>query len=88
MSAAEPLNSAVASAKPTAARALAMPLSIKLAAGFLALMVVVSILAPLIAPYDFATQNLARRLRPPVFWGANGPTRLAPITLGAISLAA
>lgn len=82
MSAAEPLKSAVASAKPTAARALAMPLSIKLAAGFLALMVVVSILAPLIAPYDFATQNLARRLRPPVFWGGEWTYALGTDHLG------
>ncbi|MGL4440307.1 MAG: ABC transporter permease, partial [Bosea sp. (in: a-proteobacteria)] len=63
------MSSTAAAAKLTWSQALATPLSIKLAAGFLVLMVVVSVLAPQIAPYDFATQNLARRLRPPVFWG-------------------
>lgn len=52
------------------------------AAGFLLLMVAVSILAPLIAPYDFATQNLARRLRPPVFWGGEWSYPLGTDHLG------
>jgi peptide/nickel transport system permease protein len=82
MSAAEPLSGAVASAKPALMRGITIPLGIKLAVGFLTLMVAVSILAPLIAPYDFATQNLARRLRPPVFWGGEWAYALGTDHLG------
>jgi peptide/nickel transport system permease protein len=46
-----------------------LPWGIRFAAGFLLFLVAVAILAPLIAPYDFATQNLAKRLHPPAFWG-------------------
>lgn len=59
-----------------------VPWGIRLATVFLLLMVVVSILAPLIAPYDFATQNLARRLRPPVFWGGEWSYPLGTDHLG------
>ncbi|MFM9974075.1 MAG: ABC transporter permease [Beijerinckiaceae bacterium] len=82
MSFAKPVNMAVLSAKPPAVRAMGMRLSIKLAVGFLTLMIAVSILAPLIAPYDFATQNLARRLRPPAFWGGEWAYPLGTDHLG------
>jgi peptide/nickel transport system permease protein len=82
MRSAEPVNMAVISAKPPAARTIGMPLSIRLAVGFLALMVTVAILAPFITPYDFATQNLARRLRPPVFWGGEWAYALGTDHLG------
>lgn len=58
-------------AVPDRSRRLVMPLLIWLAASFLATMLIVAALAPWIAPYDFATQNLGRRLRPPVFWGGS-----------------
>jgi peptide/nickel transport system permease protein len=45
-------------------------------------MAAVSVLAPVIAPYDFATQNLARRLRPPVFWGGEWTYPLGTDHLG------
>lgn len=71
MSAAEPLAGAAVASSARSRFADGMPLGIRLALGFLLLMVVASLLAPAIAPYDFATQNLARRLRPPVFWGGD-----------------
>ena len=80
MSAAEPLAGAAVAGGARSRLSGGMPLSIRLALGFLLLMVVVSLLAPVIAPYDFATQNLARRLRPPVFWGGEWA-----YVLGAIS---
>lgn len=82
MSAAEPLTARVLTpgARPTIIGA--MPLSIRLALGFLLLMVVVSCIAPVLAPYDVATQNLARRLRPPVFWGGDWAYLLGTDHLG------
>lgn len=67
-----------------AARAgrLSIPPSIRLAMAFLVLMMAVSLLAPLLAPYDFATQNLARRLRPPIFWGGTWTYPLGTDHLG------
>jgi peptide/nickel transport system permease protein len=59
-----------------------MPLLIGLAALFLVVMLVVAALAPWIAPYDFATQNLTRRLRPPVFWGGDWAHPLGTDNLG------
>jgi peptide/nickel transport system permease protein len=59
-----------------------LPWSIRLALAFLAAMILVSLLAPLIAPYDFATQNLAKRLRPPVFWGGEWAYPLGTDHLG------
>lgn len=59
-----------------------MPWPIRLAAAFLVAMTLVALLAPLIAPYDFATQNLARRLRPPVFWGGEWVHPLGTDNLG------
>lgn len=63
-------------------RPLCIPFSIWLALGFLGLMVLVAIFAPLIAPYDFASRNLARRLRPPVFWGSDWIYPLGTDNLG------
>lgn len=73
-------TSAETPASPVRPRA--MPLSIRLALGFLSAMVLISILAPMIAPYDFATQNLARRLRPPVFWNGDWAYPLGTDHLG------
>lgn len=59
-----------------------IPATIWLSFSFLALMVLVAIFAPLIAPYDVAIQNLARRLRPPVFWGGDWAYPLGTDNLG------
>jgi peptide/nickel transport system permease protein len=59
-----------------------MPLSIRLAVGVLVTMVLIALLAPLIAPYDFAQQNLLKRLRPPVFWGGEWSYPLGTDNLG------
>ncbi|MCZ8375861.1 MAG: ABC transporter permease [Beijerinckiaceae bacterium] len=59
-----------------------MPLSIRLALVFLAGMALIALIAPLIAPYDFAQQNLLRRLRPPVFWGGDWAYPLGTDNLG------
>lgn len=59
-----------------------MPLSIRLAVGILVAMVLIALLAPLIAPYDFAQQNLLKRLRPPVFWGGEWSYPLGTDNLG------
>lgn len=59
-----------------------MPWSIRLALAFIAAMILIAFLAPLIAPYDFATQNLARRLRPPVFRGGEWAYALGTDHLG------
>lgn len=60
----------------------AMPLPIALSAAFLAAILAVAAFAPWLAPYDFATQNLARRLRPPVFWGGDWTYPLGTDNLG------
>ncbi|MCZ8272931.1 MAG: ABC transporter permease [Microcystis sp. LE19-4.1E] len=60
----------------------ALPLLVGFAAGFLILMLAIAVLAPWIAPHDFATQNLARRLRPPVFWGGDWTYPLGTDNLG------
>lgn len=69
-------------ASPSAQKRQTLPLLIMLAAGFLVLMLVIAALAPWIAPHDFATQNLARRLRPPVFWGGDWTYPLGTDNLG------
>ncbi|MFM9940791.1 MAG: ABC transporter permease [Hyphomicrobiaceae bacterium] len=53
-----------------------------LAAGFLLLMILIALLAPWIAPYDYTTQNLAKRLRPPVFMGGEWAYALGTDNLG------
>lgn len=58
------------------------PLIILICMGFLGAILLVALLAPLIAPYDFATQNLTRRLRPPVFWGGDWTYPLGTDNLG------
>jgi peptide/nickel transport system permease protein len=68
--------------RSTARPRLSMPWTIRLCVAFLALMVLVAIFAPLIAPYDYAQQNLARRLRPPVFWGGDWNYILGTDNLG------
>ncbi len=59
-----------------------LPWSIRFALIFLLAMALLSLLAPLVAPYDFATQNLAKRLRPPVFWGGEWSYPLGTDHLG------
>jgi peptide/nickel transport system permease protein len=59
-----------------------LPWSIRIAMAFLLVMAAVALLAPLIAPYDFATQNLAKRLRPPVFLGGDWAYPLGTDHLG------
>lgn len=49
--------------------ALAMPVVIRLSASFLIFIVLVALLADLLAPYHFTTQDLGLRFRPPVFAG-------------------
>lgn len=60
----------------------AFPPLVGFAAGFLIVMLVIAALAPWIAPHDFSTQNLARRLRPPVFWGGDWTYPLGTDNLG------
>lgn len=72
----------IARVQPTQHRHRAMPLLIAFAASFLILMLAVAVLAPWIAPHDIATQNLARRLRPPVFWGGDWVYPLGTDNLG------
>lgn len=60
----------------------AVPLLVRLAASFLILVLAIAALAQWIAPHDFATQNLARRLRPPVFWGGDWTYPLGTDNLG------
>lgn len=67
---------------PNASRRGKVPLSVTLAIAFLALMLAIAILAPFIAPYDYAQQNLLKRLRPPVFWGGEWAYPLGTDHLG------
>jgi peptide/nickel transport system permease protein len=67
---------------PNASRREKVPLSVTLAIAFLALMLAIAILAPFIAPYDYAQQNLLKRLRPPVFWGGEWAYPLGTDHLG------
>jgi peptide/nickel transport system permease protein len=60
----------------------AMPPVIMVAAGFLALMVIVALLAGFLAPYHFTTQDLGQRFRPPVFAGGDWPHLLGTDHLG------
>ena len=64
------------------ARGSRMPLVPLLAAAFLLSMLVVALVAPLIAPYDYTTQNLLRRLRPPVLIGGDWDYPLGTDNLG------
>lgn len=52
------------------------------AIGILAAMVLIALFAPLIAPYDFAQQNLLKWLRPPVFWDGEWSYPLGTDNLG------
>jgi peptide/nickel transport system permease protein len=66
----------------TARRRPPLPWSIRLCLLYLLLMLAVALVAPLIAPFDFAQQNLAKRLRPPVFWGGEWTYPLGTDNLG------
>jgi len=59
-----------------------IPLDIAACLAFLALVVAVAAAAPLLAPYDYATQNLSARFRPPVFWGGDWRYPLGTDNLG------
>lgn len=59
-----------------------VPLVIVLALGFLALIILIALLASELAPYHYATQNLRARLRPPVFLGGSWAHPLGTDNLG------
>jgi peptide/nickel transport system permease protein len=59
-----------------------IPLDISLCLIFLALVAAIALFAPLVAPYDYATQNLSARFRPPVFWGGEWRYPLGTDNLG------
>ena len=52
------------------------------ALAFLCLMLIVSALAPWLAPYDYTAQNLTKRLAPPVFMGGEWAYPLGTDNLG------
>lgn len=60
----------------------AYPPSILLALTWIALMVAVSILAPLITPFDYMDLNVRSRLQPPVFMGGTWTNALGTDELG------
>lgn len=60
----------------------AMPLSIRLAVGFVAVIVLVAIFADFVAPYGYAQQNLQSRMLPPVFFGGTFEHVLGTDNLG------
>jgi len=76
-----PMASAPGLTRPASARA-RMPIDIRLALGFLVLVVVVALLADQLAPYDYAAQNLAKRLRPPALLGGDWVNPLGTDNLG------
>lgn len=59
-----------------------VPRDILVCMAFLGFVVAIALLAALIAPYDYATQNLAARFRPPVFWGGEWRYPLGTDNLG------
>lgn len=59
-----------------------VPLDIAACLVFLLVVAIVAVAAPLLAPFDFATQNLAARFRPPVFWGGTWTYPLGTDNLG------
>jgi peptide/nickel transport system permease protein len=59
-----------------------VPPDIALCLGFLGLVAALALLAPLLAPYDYATQNLSARFQPPMFWGGEGRYPLGTDNLG------
>jgi len=59
-----------------------MPPTVMVATAFLVLMVVIALGADLIAPMHYATQDLAARLRPPVFAGGSADHWLGTDHLG------
>ncbi|WP_375593214.1 ABC transporter permease [Algihabitans albus] len=59
-----------------------MPLSVRLAAGVAALLFLVGFLAPVLAPYDPAAQDLLARLQPPVFLSGSSAHLLGTDHLG------
>ena len=52
------------------------------ALAFLCLMLIISALAPWLAPYDYTAQNLTKRLGPPVFMGGEWAYPLGTDNLG------
>jgi peptide/nickel transport system permease protein len=82
MTALENASAAITAAGRPAKVGQAMPMAVRISLFFLMLMIATSLLAPLVAPYDFATQNLARRLRPPVLWGGEWSYPLGTDHLG------
>lgn len=66
----------------TPRRAFRMPLSIKICVGLLILIALTALLAPLLTPYGYSQQNLAKRLNPPVFMGGDWAYPLGTDNLG------
>lgn len=67
---------------PAAAGRWRMPPAIVLALGWILLMVAVAILADLISPTHYATQNLRARLQPPLGWGGTWAYPLGTDAIG------
>jgi peptide/nickel transport system permease protein len=63
-------------------RAMRMPLQIKICAGFLILIALIALLAPVLTPYTYSQQNLIKRLHPPVFMGGDWAYPLGTDNLG------
>jgi peptide/nickel transport system permease protein len=59
-----------------------VPLTIRLAVLWLALVVFVALSADLISPYAYTAQDLRQRLAPPVFWGGGWAHILGTDTIG------
>jgi len=59
-----------------------MPVTILLCLGWLLAMLVIALLADLLAPQNFATQDLGARFRPPLFWGGDIAYPLGTDNLG------
>jgi peptide/nickel transport system permease protein len=73
---------AAAAPQPRQTGGLSMPPTIVAAVAFLLLVVVVSLGAEWLAPSHYATQDLAARFRPPIFFGGNATHLLGTDHLG------
>lgn len=79
----DPLSGAVVEAKSRRAAFFeAWPLSVLVALGWIAAMVLVSAFAPLLAPYDYMALDVRSRLQPPVFMGGDWAHPLGTDELG------
>lgn len=67
---------------PVSRRPRTIPFSIAAAMAFLGLVTAMALLADLVAPYDFTTQDLAARMRPPFLFGGTAEHILGTDNLG------